>query len=86
MNVSELRTLCQKAISHSRDGDKGKIFGVHDVKQVQFVNSNSRTSKSQINLYANKKLLSEFSAYSDGSPSQLNRISGVPLYTETPFT
>ena len=35
VNGSELRALCQKVILHSRDGEKGKIFRVHDVKSYK---------------------------------------------------
>lgn len=35
MNVSELRALCQRAILHSRGGNKGKLFCVLPVKSYR---------------------------------------------------
>jgi hypothetical protein len=51
--------------------------------QVHTVNSNNRTSQTANVAYFQRKIrLSGFSAYPDGSPSQLILISGVLLYTE----
>ena len=51
-----------------------------DAGTVLTVNSNSRTSNCQCNLFWKKNPIIEFSAYPVGSPSQLIRISGVLLY------
>ena len=48
--------------------------------QVYIVYSNSRISNCQCSIFSKKFQLSGFSAYPDGSPSQLIRISGVLLY------
>jgi len=48
--------------------------------QIDILNINSRTSNSPCRLFSKKIQLSGFSAFPDGSPSKLIRISGVLLY------
>jgi hypothetical protein len=48
--------------------------------QVHTVNSNSRTSSDNVAYFQRKIQLSGFSAYLDGLPSYLIRVSGVTLY------
>jgi len=48
--------------------------------QVHAVSTNSPTSICQCGLFTKKNLIIRFSAYPDGSQSQLVRISGVLLY------
>jgi len=48
--------------------------------QVHIVNSNSRASDCQFNLFAKKNPIVRIFCFPDGSPSQLIRISAVLLH------